>query len=154
MSRQITFIFPLVIAIFAIACLSCDDYNIVEPRFFDEDSLVVFGDCETDPYVDPDSVAINLTVVVAKQEVPDRYGVDACWFDRAEGVLAVFIAMPTSGSYTISLLNSGGGVETVIHEGDAEAGYLVFPCTVDEDGVYALMLKTEPITVVVWFEVK
>lgn len=154
MPKLITCVLPFAISLFAITFLSCDDYNIVEPRFFDEDSLVVFAVCDGDPYAEPEEVANRLSNMSTKLVVPDRYEVDACWFNPTEGILAVIIGMPVAGSYTVSLLNSGGGVEKVIHEGEDEAGYMVFPCTVDEDGVHALSLRTKHGSVVVWFEVK
>lgn len=132
---------------------ACDDYNIVEPRFYDEDDLVEFAECEGDPFAEPIANTGSIGVV-QKNVVPAGYTVDACWFNRADGILAVFIALPAAGSFTVSLLNSGGGVEAVIYEGVIEAGSLVVPWVVEEDGVYALSLQVDQWSVVVWFEVK
>lgn len=154
MSKLTTHVLPIVILIFAIACLSCDDYNIVEPRFYDEDSLVVFAECGYDPFGEPEEVANSLSSMNTKWVVPSGFAISGCWIDRAEGVLAVFISLPIASSFTVSLLNSGGGLETVVYGGSAQAGLVGFPCSVDDDGVYALSLQTKHATVVVWFEVK
>jgi len=154
MAKLIAQIFPITVALLAVACLSCDDYNIVEPRFYDEDDLTEFGDCEGDPFVEPEGGANNSGgVVQPKTIIPTMFAVDACWHDRANGVLAVGFAMPVAGQYKLLLLNSGGGVEKVVAVGTEQAGHVVVPCVIENDGVHALSLQVEHVSVVVWFEV-
>ncbi|MDH3890458.1 MAG: hypothetical protein OEV49_05190 [candidate division Zixibacteria bacterium] len=132
---------------------SCDDYNIVEPRFYSEDDVYDIADCGYDPFAE---LAANLDSAgnsVRPKRIPSNYAAYACWFDRTEGILAVGIALPVGTDYTVSLLDSGGGVKAIIHEGTEPAGEYVFPCVVDDTGIYALSLQADRATVVVWFEV-
>lgn len=131
----------------------CDDYNIVEPRFYSEDEVVEFGDCARDPFVEPAGAAFDSITIVLPKLIPDRYAVDGCWYNRAEGMLAVFVALPVAGSFKVSILNSGGGVEAVLFDGLDQAGVYVFPWVAKEDGIYAISTQAEHTTVVAWFEV-
>ncbi len=122
--------------------LGCDKYNVVEPRFYSEDDVVTFTDCDIDQYA-----------VSGSQVVPDRFAVGGCWYDRAEGMLAVFVALPTAGLIRVSILNSGGGVEAVLFDKPHEAGYPVFPWVAKGEGIYAISLETEYTSLILWFEV-
>ncbi|MCK4461146.1 MAG: hypothetical protein KAW46_05045 [candidate division Zixibacteria bacterium] len=152
MSKLITQVSPIAVTLLAIACLSCDDYNIVEPRFYSEDEIVEFADCARDPFVEPTGAAFDSITIVLPKLIPALYAVDGCWYNRAEGVLAVFVALPEAGPTKVSILNSGGGVEAVLFDGSEQAGYLVFPWVAKKDGVYAISLQAR-FSVVLWFEV-
>ena len=155
MSKLTGVIFLVVASLFVIACMSCDDYNIVEPRFYDEDDLVEFADCGRDPFVvEPIDGAGDTIGIVQPKLIPANYDLGACWYTRAEGRLAVAFALPQMSSLKLSVLNSGSGIEAVLFEGVETAGYYVVPWVVEEDGVYAISAQTEGWTEVIWFEVK
>lgn len=157
MSKLIACVLPFAISLLAIVFVGCDDYNIVEPRFYMEDDLVEIRDCGGDPFVEPEEGIDddgNRIFVVQPKLIPTMFSVDACWHKRDEGIMAVFFALPIASSVTMSILNSGGGVEEVLFDGSEQAGYYVVPWVVEKDGVYALSLQTERWIMAVWFEVK
>lgn len=120
---------------------ACDDYNIVEPRFYSEDDVVEFGECGVDLY--------ELT----------GFSVDACWWSEgSDRMLFIAIAVVDSGPAKLTILNSAGAVDTVLYERPTLPGVMFLsggiPWGDREDGVYGLSLQTERNTVVHWFEVK
>ncbi len=136
-----------------VAWLGCDEYNIVEPRFYTEDDVVTFAACEHDPFAEPAGAIVEPTTIVQAKTIPAIFAVGGCWFDRSAGVLAVAIALPVAGQAKVSILNSAGGVEAVLFEGPHEAGFDAYPWVASEDGVYAISLQVDKGTAVLWFEV-
>ncbi|MDH3890460.1 MAG: hypothetical protein OEV49_05200 [candidate division Zixibacteria bacterium] len=153
MPKTITHTILKAILLFAITCLSCDDYNIVEPRFYDKDDIVEFANCDKDPLADPVDGTEDAIGVLYKNGVPAGFAVGGCWIDRAEGVLAVFAGLPLAGSYKVSILNSGGELETILFDGAAEAGAISAQWLAKEAGVYGISLETDRWGGVLWFEV-
>lgn len=132
---------------------ACDDYNIVEPRFYDDGDIFEFGICERD--FDTTSVrsqAVTTTALVDSGG-PIGFGTEVCWDRNTEKLLRIFVVMPMSGALTVSILNSGGGVESVVWDGRTYAGVYLYSWVADSDGVYAISLQTFRATIVVWFEV-
>ena len=118
----------------------CDDYNIVEPRFYSGDDVVELGDCGAD--------LTDFSV----------FSVNACWLTgRPERSLAFAWRTMDSGPLKVTILNSAGVVETVVADGQSIPSAIVLsgdiPWGDREDGVYGISMQSKHRTVVVWFEV-
>lgn len=132
----------------------CDDYNIVEPRFYNADDLVELVECDWDRYTESIGAADNLSIVSTPKEVSTAATVDGCWYNRYGHRLVVTFQVPVSNQVKISILNSSGGVKWILFDRKSLGGWVSVPWVDEDDGVYAISMQTELETVVVWFEVK
>ena len=155
MAKLIAQIFPITVALLAVACLSCDDYNIVEPRFYSEDDVVEFGECEWHTSVVRSQEVTGGALVDSGWPVipPAVFGASACWDSRDEQTLMVYVTMPMMGSLKVSILNSGGGLESVPFNDVVTAGLHRCSWVAGDKGVYAISVQTSYAGDVVWFEV-
>jgi len=126
---------------------ACDDHNVVEPRFYDEDDILEFDDC---PEAPPKATA----------EIPDAYALGVCWVSRGEGILGIYLALPVAGDYSISIVSGSGELLDSITE-FAEAGYktiLWMGTDKDgdkvDDGVYSLVVIAGSLKETIWFEIE
>ncbi|MDH3890459.1 MAG: hypothetical protein OEV49_05195 [candidate division Zixibacteria bacterium] len=137
---------------------SCDEYNIVEPRFYSEDDIVEFGICERriDTLSSPTQYVTTHASVDSggPPDLPVGFGASLCWDSRDEQLLLIYVFMPAMGALEVSILNSGGGVESVQWAGPRSAGIHLITWLAEEDGVYAISAHSRHATEVVWFEVK
>lgn len=152
MSKLITQVSPIAVTLLAIACLSCDDYNIVEPRFYSEDEIVEFGVCEWVTIAERSDSMASTALGVSGGE-PAVFAAGACWESSAERLLLVHVSMPMMGSLKVSILNSGGGLESVPFNDVVTAGLHRCSWVAGDKGVYAISVQTSYAGDVVWFEV-
>lgn len=154
MSRLFAMTLAIAVLSISIASMSCDDYNIVEPRFYSEDDLVELVECDWDPHTESIGAVDDLSIVVTPKEVSTTATVDGCWYNRYGHRLVVTFQVPVSSQVKISILNSSGGVKWILFDRKTLGGWVSVPWVDEDDGVYAISMQTERETEVVWFEVK
>ena len=143
------------IALVACGVLSCDNYNIVEPRFYSEGDIVDIPICEG---VDGETSSLRPGGDGPEPgfEVPASFSLDLCWLDKAGKVLFLCYDLPVASRVRLYLLGSGGYVVQALVDSTLAAGSyqetLVFED--DEDGVYALRMNAGAFEVTIWFEVE
>ena len=146
----------MTIALVACGVLSCDNYNIVEPRFYSEGDIVDIPVCEG---VDGETPSLCPGGNGAVCEIPPGFSLGLCWLDKAGRALFVYYELPIAGHVQLCLLGSGGYVVQTLVDSTLEAGsyqgILVFED--DEDGVYALRMLRMNVSGfegTIWFEVE
>lgn len=154
MSKLFAMTLAVVVLSISIASISCDDYNIVEPRFYSEKDVVELGDCSWGTYSNSVGATDKMSIVSTPLDASFDYSVHGCWHN---GQLYVRFVTPESGRIKVTIQNSAGGVVLVVHEGHVGAAVhqMVWgiPWEDKDAGVYGLSLQTWDETVVVWFEV-
>ena len=132
----------MIVALVACGVISCDKYNIVEPRFYSEGDIVDIPICGDGP--EPGF------------ELPTCFSLNLCWLDKAGKVLFVYYDLPVASHVQLYLLGSGGYVvQTLVDSTLAAGSYqetLVFED--DEDGVYALRMNAGDFEATIWFEIE
>ena len=140
----------LIVCIFA--CLwqtSCDDYNIVEPRFYEGDDVASLPNCEVTE-IDESPLLLGI--------VPHTFAAGACWVETPEigKVIIVRFDLPIQAEVNIGLFNSAGILVTAIAKGTYEGGthydYIENADTL-ERGVYAISFSANDFKDAIWFEI-
>lgn len=152
MSKLIAVVFPIAISLFAIVCLSCDDYNIVEPRFYDTDEIIEIPDCYRS--VDTTGGGDTTAVDTVPHLLPATYWVEACWIQRDAGDLYVGWSIPRSSHVKAYIIRNNGEVEVVLENGFSWPGYHGRLWSAEENGVYGISLQAGKHRETIWFEVE
>lgn len=155
MSRQLTLIIFVIISIFAIACLSCDDYNIVEPRFYDADDVVEipmmeFADVWCAMVADSGGFA-----TIRGNLIPESIKVEYSWCDQEGMVVVVVVTLPIYADVRLIALNSGGGISKTLVERRCQVGRFFVEWTPAHNGIYGLVLSVDEYRIgPIWVEVE
>lgn len=152
MSRLFTLAIAAVVLSISIASMSCDDYNIVEPRFYDEDDVRAIPD-EHGPGgwcpLFPDTTGIQ-----PKNLIPNLYYHRVAWHDRAARTLLVEYGVPKSGNVELTLINSGGGLIARLASGQHDVGNYVLGYVIDEAGIYGVSMEAGFYARTNWYRVE
>ncbi len=145
------------IALVAIHLVGCDEYNVVEPRFFSSNDIVDVPECPQSDGLDNLLHGNNRRDYPwgkpCSVELPTNYSVRLCWWDKLGRELAVSYGLPCAGDATIRILDNGGDVVATLLNREMAAGAWAEPWVAEEEGTYAVSLSSGGFRSVTWFEV-
>jgi hypothetical protein len=136
----------------SMACLAqmgCDDYNIVEPRFYGKDDVQKLPICEPED-IEPETAPAKV--------IPVSFGGGICWLESPEigDAIVVQFNLPMSTEVDIGLFNSAGLLVKQIAHGALEAGThtaKIGNAASLKSGVYAISMTAGDFSDVIWFEI-
>jgi hypothetical protein len=134
----------IVAVIVVVGCLmTCDSYNIVEPRFYSDSDIVELSVCPPDKSDPPDPIR------------PAAYAASVCWLDEDNKKMRVTLHMPESNDYLISLVGSAGNTLRTLNGSGVGVIDVVFDASgVLEDGVYGVSVIVGDWQDATWFEIE
>jgi len=138
-------------------CQGCDEFNVVEPRFYVADDVLKIPDCFHDGFSHPPLDSLN---IVHKIEPPRSFELAACQCHENKDVLIVRFGNATSSHITIYLLDGGGNASKTLFDGFREMGVYFMAADMHDKspgpyGIYALMRGDYgEYGLVYWFEWK
>lgn len=156
MSKLTAAVLPLAITLFAIAWFACNDYNVVEPRFYSTDDLAELAPTESSGWICQMVADSGGGLVVRRPAklIPEMFQIQVGWCDNTSRSLAIACSIPVGGHTSLLLLNSGGGIDKTLVRVDIQAGYFYLVWVPEQEGVFGLVLLTDEYRFgPVWIEV-
>ncbi len=154
MPRRVIVLLTIAIIMTAALYWGCDDYNIVEPRFYNSDDVVsipVREDAGILCAMVADSGGFS---PLYDHRLPDMFAVSCSWCDQMGTAAVVVVRLPMGGDVRLLALNSGGGTSETLVEKRCGAGSYLVLWTPERDGVYGFSVQNWDYHKTIWFEVE
>jgi hypothetical protein len=135
---------------------ACDNYNIVEPRFYSDDqleNLVDLNESNADSLCDSTWLGHGL---------PTAFSLGVGWLNKSEHHLIVTLALPITSEARVAVLGSSGNVVKMLFDSTGIGQWAFNWCCRDENGnevpkgIYGVTMFTiyKSLQRTVWFKIE